>query len=458
MLNFLEHRLGLLGVWRCTMTHKRLPQGIGFLRCLGFAALTVLFLQFCSGIALAFHYVPTTGLAYDSIRALEQDVAYGTLSRSLHHFGASAAVILLGLHMLRVFFSGAYKAPRELTWVSGVILFCLVLGFGFTGYLLPWDQKAYFATKVGTEIAGKAPMLGDSLRQALNGGDTVGAPTLTRFYIIHVLLLPLGLLAVLGIHLFLIQRHGIAAPQKVVGDEGEKGLPYFPHHVFKEALLGVLVAAVLFVLASSFRAPLEALADPADGGYDPRPDWYFLAMFQLLKVFQGPWESLGSFWLPNLLLLGLLLLPFVDRGKQRHWRRRPWACSMGVLLVVLVLAFTYTGARDKADNAAVLPYPLGYSETEKHGYLLLRQLRCMECHQHQDPVSGQVYGSRDEDAPDAPDLEDLEGSPDDIAEIMEDPLEVLGSEDMPDFAHIQYEDRRAVGIFLQRFRRDLEGD
>ena len=186
LLDFLEDRLGLVTIWRESMSQKRPPKGIGYLRTLGFAAATVLVLQILSGVGLSFHYVPATDLAYDSIRAMEQDVPWGRLVRALHHFGASALVILLFLHLCRVFFTGAYKRPREFTWLTGVGLLLVVLGFGFTGYLLPWDQKAYFATKVGTEIAGKAPLLGEQVKLALNGGEDVGAPTLTRFYVIHV--------------------------------------------------------------------------------------------------------------------------------------------------------------------------------------------------------------------------------------------------------------------------------
>ena len=298
------------------MVEKVPPGGIGYLRTLGFAAATVMVLQLLSGIGLSFHYVPTTELAYDSIRALEQDVPYGRFTRSLHYFGASAFVILVFLHLCRVFFTGAYKAPREFTWLTGVGLFLLVLAFGFTGYLLPWDQKAYFATKVGTEIAGKAPFIGDVVRVALNGGEDVASPTLTRFYVIHVVLLPLALLGLFGLHMVLIQRHGVAPPGRPVGDPGEPGKPYFPHHTLKEALVGAVVAVVLFWLAAVYTAPLEAIAEPSETGYNPRPDWYFLGLFQLLKIFTGPLESLGTFWLPTLFMVGLLALPFLDRGPE----------------------------------------------------------------------------------------------------------------------------------------------
>ena len=447
--DFLESRLGTRTFWRESMTGKRPPRGVGWLRTLGFAALIVAMLQVLSGLALALHYVPSTALAYDSIRAFEQDVPLGRFVRALHHFGASAFVVIALLHLARVFFTGAYKAPREFTWLTGVGLLLVVLGFGFTGYLLPWDQKAYFATKVGTEIAGKAPMIGEQVRVILNGGETVGAPTLTRFYVIHVVVLPLALFGLLGLHLFLIQRHGIAPPGRPVGDPGEPGAPYFPDHVFKEAIVGLLVAVALFACAALIPAPLEALAEPSDTDYQPRPDWYFLGLFQLLKVFKGPLEPIGSFWLPNALLAGAILLPFLDRNPQRHWRRRPVMTALGALVIAGAVGLTVAGGLDAPENKPTPRHALGLTNAEREGYLLVRQLRCLDCHAH-----GKYGGS--EDYPDAPSLEEFDHEVDDLAAILEDPAETLGIEDtdMPDFAHIPLEQRRAIGLYLRTLIED----
>jgi ubiquinol-cytochrome c reductase cytochrome b subunit len=452
LLDFLEDRLGLISTWRSSMTEKRPPAGIGFLRTLGFCALTVAMLQVFSGIALAMHYVPSTDLAYDSILALEQEVPWGRFARALHHFGASAFVILAALHLARVFFTGAYKRPRELTWVTGALLLLVVLAFGFTGYLLPWDQKAYFATKVGTEIAGKAPLVGAHVKEMLDGGDAVGAPTLTRFYVVHVVLLPLALFGLLAVHLLLIQRHGVAAPGRRVGDEGVPGAPYFPHHVFKEGLAGFLTACVLFALAARYSAPLEALAEPGDTGYDPRPDWYFLALFQLLKVFKGPLEPLGTFWLPTIFLAGLLLLPFLDRAPERHWRRRPFMVALGSCVILAAGALTAAGWYDAPHNAPTLPHELGLSHTEREGYLLVRRLECIDCHAYRQPDGSKIGGS--EEHPDAPYLDELDHPPDELAAILEDPKGALSEEtEMPDFAHVPYEQRRAIGVYLQTLQK-----
>ena len=445
LTQFLENRLGLTSFWRNSMSEKRPPKGIGILRTFGFAALTVLLLQFLTGIALSLHYVPSADLAYDSIRALEQDIPLGRFARSLHHFGASAFVILVVLHMLRVFFTGAYKAPRELTWMTGVGLFVLVLAFGFTGYLLPWDQKAYFATKVGTEIAGKAPWVGPMLQESLNGGDSVGPPTLTRFYIIHVVILPIALLGLVGLHLFLIQRHGVAAPKRPVGDEGEPGPPYFPGHVFKEALVGIVVAGILVALAAQYNAPLEFVAEPSDTGYDPKPDWYFYGLFELLKLFKGPLEPVGAFWLPNFFLVVLVLLPFLDRSPHRDWRRRPITISLGILALLTISGLTISGWLDKPENEPTLQYPLGLTSAERSGYLLVRRLRCLDCHAiEQDGIT--IGGSKDH--PDAPYLDELDEDPDELAEFLENPADRNEDTEMPDYAHIPYEERRAIGLYL----------
>ncbi|MEM7204212.1 MAG: cytochrome bc complex cytochrome b subunit [Planctomycetota bacterium] len=446
LLQFLEDRLGVVSAWQGSMSEKCPPRGIGWLRTLGFCALFVAIYQVLSGVALALHYVPSTDHAYDSILAIEADVPLGAFTRSLHHFGASAFVVLALLHMMRVFFTGAYKQPREFTWLTGVALLLVVLGFGFTGYLLPWDQKAYFATKVGVEIAGKAPIIGADVRQILAGGESVGPPTLTRFYVIHVVLLPLALFGLLGLHMFLIQRHGVSPPGAPVGARVEPGPPYFPHHVLKEAIAALLVTGALVYFAATQTAPLEALAEPSDTNYDPRPDWYFLGLFQLLKVFKGPLEPFGAFWLPNLALVALFALPFIDRNPARHWRRRPVATALGVVFLLAAVGLTATGAADPPEHRPTLRHELGLTDVERQGYLLVRRLKCLDCHPLQ-TETGVLGGSEDMDAPE---LDDLFSDADSVAAILEDPREMLSEDtEMPSFAHVPYQQRLAVALYLE---------
>jgi quinol-cytochrome oxidoreductase complex cytochrome b subunit len=210
--NWLDERVHWQGVWQAVFLRK-VPK-VNWFYTLGSATLFVGLNQAVTGILLTIYYVPTPDHAYDSVQFITQEVTAGWLIRGLHHWGASAMVVLCVLHMLRVIFSGAYKFPREVTWWTGVILLVVVIGFGFTGYLLPWDQKAYWATTVGTRIAGVTPVIGDALLRLLRGGADLSAVTLARFYGIHVWVLPASLLLLIGFHMYLVIRIGISAIPK----------------------------------------------------------------------------------------------------------------------------------------------------------------------------------------------------------------------------------------------------
>ena len=208
--NWLDERLGWRSVWE-TVFLRKVPK-INWLYTLGSATLFVAVNQILTGILLTIYYVPTPDHAYDSVQYITTQVTAGWLIRGLHHWGASAMVVLAVLHMARVIYYGSYKYPREVTWFSGVGLLLLVIGFGFTGYLLPWDQKAYWATTVGTQIAGVAPGIGDAILRIARGGTELSAVTLARFFGVHVWVLPALLLLLLGVHMYLVVRVGISAP------------------------------------------------------------------------------------------------------------------------------------------------------------------------------------------------------------------------------------------------------
>lgn len=213
---WIDERTGLDKVWAALMA-RRIPeaQGLtGLLYTLGSATMMVFTVQAVTGFLLATNYAPTPDHAYDSVRYIDSAVLFGRLVRGLHHWGATFMVVFTVLHMLRVYFMGSYKFPREGTWVAGVGLLLLVMGFSFTGYLLPWDQKAYWATVVGTTIAGQTPVVGGWIANILRGTDGMGAPTITRFYALHVLLLPALTGGLLGVHLFLVVWHGISEPPR----------------------------------------------------------------------------------------------------------------------------------------------------------------------------------------------------------------------------------------------------
>ena len=211
--NWLDERLGWRGVWAAIFLRK-IPK-VNWLYTLGSATLFVVVNQIVTGILLTIYYVPTPDHAYDSVQYITTQVAAGWLIRGLHHYGASAMVILAVLHMIRVIFLGSYKFPREITWFTGVILLLVTVGFGFTGYLLPWDQKAFWATTVGTRIAGTPPGIGDTILRIMRGGEELSAVTLARFFGVHVWVLPATLILLLALHMYLVIKIGIsAAPKK----------------------------------------------------------------------------------------------------------------------------------------------------------------------------------------------------------------------------------------------------
>jgi len=212
LANWLDERVGWRNVWQAIFLRK-VPR-VNWLYTLGSASLFLAINQIVTGILLTIYYVPTPDHAYNSVQFITTQVPAGWLIRGLHHWGASAMVVVTVLHMLRIILHGAYKYPREVTWFTGVALLLIVIGFGFTGYLLPWDQKAFWATTVGTRIAGIAPFIGDSILRALRGGETISAVTLARFYGGHVWMLPAALLTLLLIHLYLVIRTGISAPPR----------------------------------------------------------------------------------------------------------------------------------------------------------------------------------------------------------------------------------------------------
>ena len=207
--SWFDERTGFQGVWQAIFLRK-IPK-VNWFYTLGSASLFVAMNQIITGILLTIYYVPTPDHAYDSVQYITNQLLGGWYIRGLHHWGASAMVVLVVLHMLRVIFFAAYKYPREVTWMTGVILLIITIGFGFTGYLLPWDQKAYWATTVGTSIAGSAPFVGDWILRIMRGGEGLSAVTLARFFGVHVWVLPATLLALMGVHMYLVIRNGISA-------------------------------------------------------------------------------------------------------------------------------------------------------------------------------------------------------------------------------------------------------
>ena len=397
LYDWVDERLGVKSLVRGFLD-RPIPANVGWLNTLGSATLFLILVQIATGIALALFYVPAADHAYESVQHIDT-LAFGTFVRGVHHWSASALVVLIGLHTLRVFFHAAYKYPRELTWVVGTLLFLVLLGFAFTGYLLPWDQKAYWATVVGTNVAGSAPFVGDLMLGLLRGGSAMTTVTLTRFYGIHVWVLPACLLLLVAAHLFMVIRQGIAARPRLkpIIDElsgesqqaryareyaAEKGAGHpFYRSLLKDATVAVMIILVVAALALAVGAPLEARADPNAVGYVPRPEWYFFDMFQMLWYVSGPAEPLIIFLAGTVGFLVFLLLPFLDRGRERHPRRRPVATLAGVLTVVAVGVLTFQGATAPvASTEAADLVSSTLTPVQKAGLHTYQLEGCASCH------------------------------------------------------------------------------
>ena len=250
LTEWLDHRTGVQTAVR-QFLYEEIPASSGWHQVFGSVAVFLFLTQAFTGALLAFNYSPTPGEAYNSLRYILTEVTGGRLIRGLHHWGASMMIVVVVLHMTQAFLYGAYKKPREATWMVGVVLLLLTLAYGLTGYLLPWDNRAYWGTVVATQIAGQAPVLGPYLTRLLGGGSAVGVVTFARFYGLHVLLLPPATLFLIALHIYLVRKHGVAPTP---GDDALPRQQFFPRQVFKDTVAIFLAFAVLFLMAEIGRA------------------------------------------------------------------------------------------------------------------------------------------------------------------------------------------------------------
>jgi ubiquinol-cytochrome c reductase cytochrome b subunit len=315
-------------LFKQVMLLEPLPGGSRWAAAFGSLLLFAFMLQVITGILLSMNYAPSVDSAWPSVNFIQEEVPLGIFIRAVHHWGSSAMVILLLAHLLQVFIWGAYKKPRELTWMIGVLLLLCTLGLAFTGYLLPWDQKAYWATKVGLGIASTTPAIGDSLRTLLQGGSQMGNLTLTRFFSIHTFVLPGCLSLLVVVHLYLFRLHGVTpAPWETADQLRARQEPFWPKQLLKDAVVWLVFLVALGWWCYNRPAPLEAQADPSQP-YEARPEWYFMFLFQLLRYFHGPYEIIGTFVLPTLFFLILFFWPLLDRNPNRDPRKRPVAIGL----------------------------------------------------------------------------------------------------------------------------------
>lgn len=347
--DWLEARFELEPVVRLLRENltKPVPAHVNWLFTLGSVLAALLAVQLFTGVLLMVHYKPSGQEAFQSVQHITYDVPLGWLIRSAHNWGSHLIVVLALLHLARVLVYGGYKKPRELTWGVGVALLAIILGFGFTGYLLPWDQVAYWGTVVATEAPASIPVVGPLTREFMIGGTEVADPTLGRFYVVHVILLPFALIALVGLHLLLIRYHGISplsgTDQPEPGaDEIRRqgGKPFLPHHALRDSAAIYLAIGVLMSLALLLPPHLGDMADPLITPLGIKPEWYFLPAYQLLKYVP---EVVGVN-MPPLLLLILVLLPLaIDTSPERHPGRRPRVVTGWIVTSVLILGLGVLG-------------------------------------------------------------------------------------------------------------------
>jgi ubiquinol-cytochrome c reductase cytochrome b subunit len=372
LMAWLDNRTGFRAL-RHHALDEPLPPGTGWWFTLGSVLLFGLGVQFLTGIVLGLYYAPTPDHAWDSVRYITTSVRGGAFVRGLHHWGASVVVVAAVVHLCRVVFFGSYRKPREVNWIVGLLLLLVILAFGLTGYLLPWDQRAYWATVVAINISNLTPGLGELAAAVLRGGADIGALTLTRWYAVHVLVLPALLVSLVIAHLYLMRRHGISGP--VTPKPGRSEM-FFPYQAARDLTVSIVVGVLLAALAYKGAPALEPPADPTSSDYIPRPDWYFLGLFQLLKYFPGKWEVVGALVIPGLAMGFLALLPWLDRGRTRQARQRLTVLLPFTAGLTVIVALTAMGARDLPQQGAPV-----WNIREIGGALLATSGdRCTKCH------------------------------------------------------------------------------
>jgi ubiquinol-cytochrome c reductase cytochrome b subunit len=367
----------------------------------GSASLTLLILQILSGIGLALVYVPTAGQAYESLVYLNYQATLGWFLRSLHYYSGSGMVVLVLVHMTQVFLHGAYKYPRELNWVTGVVLLLLTLGMAFSGQVLRWDADAYWGVGVGAAMVGRVPVLGPALVDLLLGGPVIGGDTLSRFFALHVFVMPGLLLFFVAIHLWLVLKRGISKPPvpgekvdpKTYQEEYEKelktGVPFLGEAFLKDAFFSSLVVIVVVVVAAVLgpKGP-GALPDPSLLGADPKPDWPFWWLFALLSLSPPNAETFIILVFPLLLIVALFLVPFVSNRGERAPSRRPVAVLSVIVLFMVLGVLTYLGGTEPwspvmdAWSADPVPKEIIQESTplQLQGAAVFQNKQCRNCH------------------------------------------------------------------------------
>jgi len=353
---WLEIRIGLDELIRSQLTEYRVPKNINLFYTLGIVAFVAFLVQSLTGVLLLFYYIPDDKDAFQSVQLIMNHVPYGWLFRLMHVVGSNLMVAVVFLHMISVFFLGSYKKPRELTWVVGALMLLTTMGFCLSGYLLPWSQLSFWATTVVTNIPTAFPFFGEVVCKILRGSEQVSGATLNRFFALHVALLPALLIALFALHVFLVRRIGISAPpfgreededwKEFRHEDHPDGLPFYPHFVSKEAFMVVLYFIIMFAiiaLAPALFLPPDTRipADPFTTPEHIRPEWYFLAPYEMLKLIPNRFMGIAA----QLILVTVFILwPFIDSSEKANILKKPRLLATFLVTLVIWIGLTIWGA------------------------------------------------------------------------------------------------------------------
>jgi ubiquinol-cytochrome c reductase cytochrome b subunit len=348
--SWLEERLGLAELEQAILGGQ-MPGGASLWHALGSVAAGLFVLEAVTGVFLSLYYAPSVQTAWASVAYIQDQLPLGWFVRGLHSFGSSALIVVMGLHLLQVLLFGAYRKPRELNWIIGLALFGVSALFALSGYLLPWDQKGYWAKLVEATITGSAPVVGGAAQQLVQGGSAFGNLTVTHAFAAHALALPAAFVALVVLHVYLYRKHGPTPKWSLSAQEiAARSVPAWPYQSVRNAGAGLFVLLlVVCQVAARHGAALESPADPTSS-YLARPEWYALPLFQLRMYFEGPLEIVATMVIPGLCTALLIALPFLDRGpSNRPMDRKPVMAAVGVSLVALGVLSAIALAKDARD-------------------------------------------------------------------------------------------------------------
>ncbi|MDA1013081.1 MAG: cytochrome b N-terminal domain-containing protein [Planctomycetota bacterium] len=350
LLAWLDNRTGWSGILHEAL-YERIPGGARWRYVWGSTLVFTFVIQMITGIFLWAAYSPSAQTAWESVYYIQEHMFLGSIVRGIHHFAAQAMVVLMAIHLIQVIIDGAYKAPREVNFWLGLVLMQIVLALGLTGYLLPWDQKGYYATQVSTEIMGATPIIGQQLQFVVQGGPEYGHHTLTRFFALHAGILPASLIAFLGLHIYVFRRHGITVPEP----ERAPTTTFWPDQVLKDGVACLGVLAVVMGLAIFKGAELSAPANPAEAYSAARPEWYFLFLFRFLKfeAVEHFGLAFGAIYLPGALMTLVAAMPIIAWWKNGHKFNVVFTWTLMVAIVVLTGMALYEDANDEKHQASI---------------------------------------------------------------------------------------------------------